>query len=301
MVLAMDTVTGSATDSAAAPPAGRATSLPSNRTWLLAVSMLSLQLGAGFAGRLMEAVGAAGAVMFRQGGAAVVLLVVCRPAWRGRSRSEWRAIVSLGLALAAMNTSFYAAVERLPLGVAVTVELVGPLGLAAALSRRAHDLVWVGVALAGVALLGGDAQHLDPVGLVFALLAAAGWASYILLSRAAGRWSTGVGSLGISMAIAAALVTPAGITAGSSLARPGVLALGAVVAVLAGLVPFSLEMVALRHVPARVFGVLMSLSPVAAAASGWLLLDQPLGGREAMAMVLVMTASTATLRTGRRS
>ena len=297
----MDTAATNSIAGEAALPAGGTTRLVPTRAWLLVVSMLSVQLGAGVAGRLMEAVGAPGAVLYRQGGVAVVLLLVCRPTWRGRTSSEWRTLIALGVALAAMNTSFYAAVERLPLGVAVTVELVGPLGLAAVMSRRVRDLVWVGAAVAGVAVLGGGGHDLDPVGLALALVAALGWASYILLSRAAGRWSTGVGSLGISMAIAAALVAPAGMAAGRSLVRPESLVLGALVAILAGLVPFSLEMTALRRVPPRVFGVLMSLSPVAAAASGWLVLGQRLGGRDLAAMVLVMTASLATVRAARRA
>ncbi|MBI5088348.1 MAG: EamA family transporter [Actinobacteria bacterium] len=267
-----------------------------DRTWLLAASMLSVQIGGGVAGRLMEDIGAPAVVMFRQGGAALVLLAWCRPSLRGRSRREWTTIVAFGCVLAAMNTSFYSPIERLPLGIAVTVELVGPLGLAAALSRRAVDLVCVAVAVCGVVLLGSADGGLDPLGLVLALVAALCWASYILLSRSAGQQSTGIGSLGLVMAIAALLVAPAGLRAGSALAHPRTLALGSPVALLAGLVPFSLEMVALRHVPARVFGVLMSLSPVAAAASGLVLLGQHLSIRDAVAMAMVIAASVATVR-----
>lgn len=279
-------------------PSGRV-ALVGDPTWLLALSILSVQIGAGFAGRLMDDIGAPAVVLFRQGGAALVLLAVCRPRLRGRSRRELVTIAALGTVLAMMNTTFYAAVERLPLGVAVTVELVGPLGLAVALSRRARDLLWVLVAVGGVVLLGEGGGDLDPLGLVFALLAAVGWASYILLSRATGRYSTGVGSLGLAMAVAALLVAPAGVGAGAAMVEPGTLAQGASVALLAGLIPFSLELVALRHVPARVFGVLMSLSPVAATASGWALLGQRLDVRQALAMALVMAASVATVRSTR--
>jgi inner membrane transporter RhtA len=268
-------------------------------TWLLALSMLSVQFGAGCAARLMTDIGAPAVVLFRQGGAALVLLCVCRPRLRGRTRSELVTIVALGLVLAAMNTSFYAAIERLPLGAAVTIELVGPLGLAAALSRRLSDLIWVLVAGAGVVLLGDSGAALDRWGLVLALMAAVGWASYILLSRSAGQQSQGVGSLGLAMSVAALAVTPAALGAGTAIVRPHSLALGALVAVLAGLVPFSLEMVALRRVPPRVFGVLMSMSPVAAAASGALLLDQGLTRRQLLAMGLVMIASLATVRSHR--
>ncbi|MGD9996340.1 MAG: DMT family transporter [Ilumatobacteraceae bacterium] len=279
-----------------AAPDHRARFTSIDRTWLLGASMVSVQIGGGVAARMMEHIGAPAVVMFRQGGAALVLLAWCRPALRGRSKREWATIAAFGCVLAVMNTSFYSAVERLPLGVAVTIELIGPLGLAAVLSRRAADLGCVAVAVCGVALLGGTGGGLDPVGLVFALVAAGGWAGYILLSRSAGQQSSGVGSLGLAMAIAAALVAPAGLGAGAALVHPRILVLGGLVAVLAGLVPFSLEMVALRHVPARVFGVLMSLSPVAAALSGLVLLDQGLSARDAVAMLMVIGASVVTVR-----
>lgn len=267
-----------------------------DRTWLLGLSMVSVQVGAGFASRLMTVIGSPGAVLYRQGGAALVLLVVTRPSVRGRNRREWATIATFGAVLAVMNTSFYAAVERLPLGVAVTIELTGPLGLAAVLSRRAADLGWVAVAMGGVVLLGGGGGGLDGAGVALALAAAAAWAGYILLSRSTGRLGGGVGSLGLAMAVAAMLVAPFGLRAGAVLARPDVVVQGAVVAVLAGLVPFSLELVALRRVPARVFGVLMSLSPVAAAGSGFVLLGERLSGRALAAMALVVAASVATVR-----
>ena len=182
-------------------------------------------------------------------------------------------------------------------GAAVTVELLGPLGLAAGLSRRLRDLGCVALALAGVVLLGWGGEHLDTFGLVLAVAAAGGWASYIMLSRSAGKASDGMGSLGLAMALAAVLVAPFGLAPGSALLRPNVMALGTVVAVLGALVPFSLELTALRHVPPRVFGVLMSLSPVAAVLSGWLLLGQDLTLRDAVAMVMVMAASLITVRT----
>jgi inner membrane transporter RhtA len=268
------------------------------RIWLLAVSMLSVQVGAGVAVRLMDDVGAPAVVMFRQGGAAVVLLAVCRPGLRGRSRRDLATIGAFGVALATMNTSFYAAIERLPLGVAVTIELLGPLALAASLSRRLAHLGCVAVAAVGMMLLGMSSGDTDPVGLLLALVAACAWAAYILLSRATGRQSSGMGSLGLAMALAAILVTPAGVAPGASLLRPHVLALAAVVAVLAGLVPYSLELLALRHVPPRVFGVLMCMSPVAAAGSGFVLLAQRPSVPDAFGMVLIIAASVATVGFG---
>jgi inner membrane transporter RhtA len=268
------------------------------RAWLLAVSMMSVQVGAGLAVRLMDDVGAPAVVMLRQGLAAIALLAVCRPRLRGRSRRELATTAALGVALAAMNTSLYGAIERLPLGVAVTVELLGPLGLAAALARRLTHAACVAVAAVGVVLLGMSGTGSDLTGLALALLAACGWAAYILLSRATGRQTGGMGLLGLAMALAALLVAPAGLAAGPSLLRPHTLGLGAAVAVLAGLVPYTLELLALRHVPARVFGVLMSMSPVAAAGSGLVLLGQRPSIPEAIGMGLVVGACVATVVLG---
>jgi inner membrane transporter RhtA len=198
--------------------------------------------------------------------------------------------------LAMMNVTFYAAVQRLPLGVAVTIELLGPLGLAAALARHVTELVWVGVALSGVAVLGEGDRSLDPAGIVFALVAAGCWATYILLSRRTGRQSAGIDDLALAMSVAALAVAPLGLRAGGELLNPHSLGIGALVAFLAALVPFSLELVALRRVPPRVFGVVMSLSPVAAAFSGFVLLGQHLTSLQFVAMAAVIVASIATVR-----
>lgn len=272
-----------------------------NRTWLLAVSIISVQIGAGYAGRLMDDIGPAGVVMLRQGLAALVLLAVTRPRLRGRTREQWRTIVAFGVILAVMNLTFYAAVERLPLGVAVTIELLGPLGLAAALSRRAIEFVWVGVAVLGVVLLGEGEGSLDPLGIVFVLIAAACWAAYIMVSRRAGQQSSGADSLALAMSIAALLAAPLGLRAGTALLDPRVLWIGLVVAVLAALVPFSVELVALRSVPPRVFGVLMSMSPVVATLSGFVLLDERLTATQITGMCVVIAASMATVLSARAS
>lgn len=269
--------------------------------WLVLGSIVSVQFGAGFARRLFDDVGPPAVVMLRQGGAALVLLAISRPNLRGRPAGEWRVILGLGIVLAGMNLTFYESVARLPLGVAVTIELLGPLGLAVALVRRAAEFWWTALALAGVVLLGEGGSSLDPLGVAFALAAAAGWAGYILLNRAAGRTASGVGVLALSMATASLAVAPLGLaTAGTSLVSGRVLLLGGLVALLSGLVPFSFEFVALRHVPARVFGLLMSLSPVAATLSGVLLLHEHLDALQWAAMAMVMVASAATVA-GRRS
>ena len=265
-----------------------------DRSWLLLGSMLSVQVGSGVAGRLFDDVGPAAVVLIRQGGAALVLLLACRPSLR-RSRRDWRTIVTFGLILATMNLSFYAAVERIPLGIAVTIELLGPLGLAAALSRGRREWLWVGVAVAGVVLLGEAGGALDPVGIVLVLVAAACWAAYILTSRRAGE-QAGIDALALAMSVAAITVAPLGLQAGSALVEPRTLVLGALVAVLAGLVPFSLELIALRHVPPRTFGVLMSLSPAAATLSGFMLLDERLTTVQLAGIATVIAASIATVR-----
>lgn len=264
--------------------------------WLVLTSILSVQVGAGFAKQLFADVGPAGVVMLRQGGAALVLVAVSRPWRRRRTWDEWRVVLAFGAVLAGMNLSFYEAVDRLPLGVAVTIELLGPLALAVGLSRRGHEFLWAGVAVAGVVLLGEGGTALDPVGIAFAVGAAACWGTYILLSRAAGRRSSGIDGLALAMATACLVASPFGLGAGDAFADPYVLAVGALVALLSGLVPFSLELVALRRVPARVFGVLMSLSPAAATLSGFVILDQRLTVVQLVAMAMVITASAMTVR-----
>lgn len=266
-----------------------------NRAWLLLASMMSVQLGSGVAGHLFDDVGPAGVVLLRQGGAALVLLLACRPTLRHRTPQAWSTIVTFGLILATMNLSFYAAVERLPLGVAVTIELLGPLGLAAALSRGRSQLAWVGLAIIGVVLLGEGDRSLDPLGVVFVLIAAACWAAYILTSRAAGA-QAGIDALALAMSVAAIVVAPLGLRAGGALIETRTLVLGALVAVLAGIVPFSLELLALRTVPPRVFGVLMSLSPAAATVSGFALLDERLTELQLAGIATVIAASIATVR-----
>lgn len=260
------------------------------------IGMCSVHTGAAIADGLMDRVGAAGAVLLRQGLAALVLLAVARPRVRTFDRSRWLTIVGFGVVLAGMNLTFYAAVERIPLGLAVTIELLGPLGLAASLSRRATDFVWLLVAVAGVVLLGRPGGGLDGVGVGLAVMAALGWASYIALQRRAGTQSTGVDGLACSLTVAAVLVLPLAIVgAGGDLVEGRSLWLGAVVAVLGALVPFSADLRALRDVPPRVFGVLMSLSPAVASLVGLVVLDERLRGRELVGVAAVVLASVGTL------
>jgi inner membrane transporter RhtA len=181
---------------------------------LIGASVLSVQLGAAVASSLFDRVGAPGTVLLRQGFAAALLLVIARPRLSGRPTADWTVVVGFGLVLAAMNACFYEAVARLPLGIAVTIELIGPLGLAAVLSRSRREVAYVVLAALGVVLLGGATHHVDIVGAVFALSAGLGWASYILLSRRTGRRFEGVEGLALAMAVATLAVAPLGIATG---------------------------------------------------------------------------------------
>ena len=273
-----------------------------NRTSFAVMSIVSVQLGAAVATSLFDRVGASGTVFLRQGIAALVLLAVTRPRLAGRTLGDWTVVAALRVVLAAMNLSFYAAVDRLPLGIAVTIELLGPLGLAAALSRTRQQVWCVAVAVVGVAILGlGSASdHLDPIGIVCAVTAAAGWASYIVLNRQLGRHFPNTDGLAFAMTIAALVTAPVAIpVAGGDLVDGRVLGIGVAVAMLSAAIPFSLELHALRTVDARTFGVIMSTSPAVAAVIGLILLDQRLGATQVVGMGCVVAASAAMARATR--
>ncbi|MFI8189675.1 EamA family transporter [Streptomyces sp. NPDC085946] len=260
---------------------------------------VSVQFGGALAVTLMPRAGALGVVTLRLLVAAVVLLVVCRPRVRGHTRSDWGTVLVFGVAMAAMNGLFYQAVARIPLGPAVTLEVLGPLALSVLASRRAVNLVWAGLALAGVFLLGGgDFAGLDPAGAAFALGAGAMWAAYIVFSARTGRRFPQADGLALAMTAAALLFLPLGIAeSGARLADPTTLALGAAVAVLSSVLPYTLELLALRRLPASTFAVLMSLEPALAATAGFLVLGQALSAPQAAAIALVIAASMGAVRT----
>jgi len=265
------------------------------RVPLVGVSILSVQLGAAIAASLFGRLGAPGTVLLRQGLAAAVLIAIARPRLAGRTRRDWQAICAFGVVLAAMNVCFYESVARLPLGIAVTIELFGPLGLAAALSRSAREWGYVILAAVGVVMLGGATSSLDWVGVAFALTAAIGWASYILLNRRMGRSFQGVDGLALAMVVATLTVAPLGIaTGGTRLIAPGALMTGFAVAMLSAAIPFSLELHALRSVGPRTFGIVMSSSPAVAAIMGWMVLHETLGPLQAAAIGCVVLASVGT-------
>ncbi|MFJ6295238.1 EamA family transporter [Streptomyces griseoviridis] len=265
---------------------------------------ISVQFGAALAISLMPRAGALGVVSLRLLVAAIVLLLVCRPRLRGHSRADWGTVVVFGVTMGAMNGLFYQAVDRIPLGAAVTLEVLGPLALSVLASRRAVNAVWAALALVGVFLLGGGGfDTLDPVGVGYALGAGAMWATYILFSARTGRRFPQADGLALAMAVAAVLFLPLGIAeSGSKLLDPTTLLLGAGVAVLSSVLPYTLELLALRRLPASTFAVLMSLEPAIAATAGFLVLHQALSATQALAIAFVVAASMGAVQTqvGRR-
>jgi inner membrane transporter RhtA len=272
---------------------------PSRGTVYALAAIASVQVGATVARHVFALLGPTGTVFLRVAFGAGILLAIARPRWPRFDVRQWRAIVAFGLIIAAMNLCFYQAIARIPLGVAVTIEFIGPLGVAIVGSRKARDFVWAAMAALGVALLsfsGGGA--VTTLGLLFALGAAAGWASYIVLGQRVGRLVPGPDGLAFALAVGGLALLPFGIAgAGSRLLDVRNLALGLVVAILSSAIPFSLEFAALRRLSRQVFGILMSLEPAMGAAAGFLFLGQRLALRDAIAIGLVMAASVGATRT----
>jgi inner membrane transporter RhtA len=270
-------------------------------TVLVVAAVGSVQFGAALAKTLFDDVGPGGTVFLRVLFAAVVLVAIWRPAVGGRSGADWRLITAFGLCLGAMNLAFYESLERIPLGIAVTFEFVGPLGVAIAGSRRPLDLAWVVLAAAGIVLLSDfGSADLDGLGVALALVAGGFWAAYILLSARVGRTFPGGSGLALAMVAAAAMLVPVGVAdAGGELLVPGVLAVGAAVAILSSAIPYTLEMEALRRMPVGVFGVMMSTEPAVAALAEFIVLDEGLATRELVAILLVVAASAGAARNAR--
>lgn len=260
---------------------------------LLFLSMASIHSGAAIAKGLFSQVSPFGMVSLRLGLGALVLLVLFRPRWRHYSGQDYRLLALLGLSMGVMNACLYHAIAYIPIGVAVTLEFIGPLGVALAHSRRGADWLWVALAAAGVTLLapvGGLSLH--PLGVLLALMAGACWAAYIVLSAKVGRVFPGTEGVAMAMTAGAIAIVPFGIAAeGTNLLNPYVLMMGFLVAVLSSALPYSLEMAALRQLPVRVFGVLMSLEPAVASCIGLIILGEQLSVRMVMAIVLVSLAS----------
>jgi inner membrane transporter RhtA len=255
-------------------------------------SMCSIQVGAALAQHLFPAVGAPGTTALRVGLAALILLAIRRPSLKRLDGRGVRALGLYGASLGLMNLCFYLALRTIPLGVAVAVEFVGPLVVAAASHRSRLDILWLVLAAGGLLLLapwGGRA--LDPLGLLLALGAGVFWGLYILFGQAAGKIGEGAASA-LGMGVAAVVVIPFGVAAaGTRLADPALLPLGLTVAVLSSALPYSLEMFALTRLPRATFGTLMSLEPAIGALSGFLLLGQHLSLRQGAAIAAVILAS----------
>jgi len=283
---------------------------------LVLTGVVSVQVGAGLAARLFTQIPPAAVTALRLWTAAALMVVVgARPLRQNLAalvrRRSWRdaaVVAAFGLTLAVMNYSIYQAFARIPLGIAVTIEFLGPLAVAVATSRRLIDLLWVALAGAGVALLtgtgntAGGGHGTDLVGLAFALLAGTAWAAYIILSRATGRRFPGASGLTIAMLVAAVVIVPVGVTAGrGALLRPSILATGLAIGLLSSIIPYTLELEALRRIPARVFGIWMSLEPAVAALVGLVMLGEALAVSEWAAIVCVMVACAGAARGSARA
>lgn len=282
---------------------GLTTTLQGHPVLLVLVAVLSVQFGGALAATLLPLVGVLGSVLLRILLAALLLLALVRPRWRGRSRADWGTVSGFALALTAMNICFYASLERLPIGVAVTIEFLGPLLLAAVTSRRARDGLAVALALLGVVLISEALTvpwaEMDLVGIALAASAGGFWAAYIVLSGRTGARFEGLDGMAIALTIGAVVLLPLGVVqAGTDLLDGEVLLRGLGIALLSSAIPYSLELLALRRLSAGVFGVLLSLEPAAAALAGLLVLSQTMQPLQVLGMAMVVSASIAVL--GRR-
>ena len=260
-------------------------------------SIASLQVGAAIAKDLFGTVSPTTLVWFRLLTSAVVLLAIVRLGVRGHSRLDWLIALAFGVCLVSMNWAIYQAFARIPLGIAVTIEFLGPLAVAVLGSKRLTDFVWVGLAGLGVALLGVSRAQLNPAGVAFALLAGLLWAGYILLSRQTGRRWPGISGLAVASLVGAVIIGPAAVRqAGDHLGDPRILLLGLAIGLLSSVVPYSFELLALRRMPARIFGILMSLEPAAAALAAMILLAEFLSPVQWLAMGCVVAASIGAAR-----
>jgi inner membrane transporter RhtA len=263
------------------------------------VGILSIQVGAAVAKQLFGVVGSAGAVALRLFFAAAVLLLVWRPSLR-LSRRTWAVVLGYGVVLGGMNLCFYIAIGTIPLGIAVTIEFLGPLAVALAGSRKLMDGLWALLAAGGVVLLTEGRGDLHLAGILFAIAAAVFWGLYILMGAALGRHTAEGNGLALGMAVAALITVPVGVVGGgTALLSPSVLILGLLVALLSSVIPYSLELEALRRIPPRVFGILLSLEPAVAALVGLVVLQESLGPWQWVAVLCVVGASVGATRTAK--
>ncbi len=271
-------------------------------TWLVIGGILSVQVGAAIAKNLFPLVPPTAMVWMRLATSALIFLLLFRPPVRYRSRVDWTVALAFGVALLGMNWSIYQSFARIPLGMAVTIEFLGPLCVAVLGSRRPADLAWVALAGTGVLLLGFTPHGLTWAGVGFALMAGLFWGAYILLSERTGRHWPGVTGLTVASMVGAVALAPAAIAeAGRALLNPTVLGLGVAVGLLSSVIPYSLELTALRRMPPRLFGVLMSIEPAAAAIAAMVILGEFLRPMQWVALACVVTASVGASRTQSQS
>ena len=269
--------------------------------WLVVVGILSVQLGAGIAKNLFDDADPTTLVWLRLATSAVVLAAAARPALHGRTTADWQVAVAFGVTLGVMNWAIYQSFARIPLGIAVTIEFLGPLTLAVVGSRRPRDLVWAALAAVGVALLGLEPGAVTWAGVGFALLAAAAWAAYILLSASTGRRWPGLEGLAVASVVATVMLTPFLVAfSGRGLGSPRVLLVGALVGLLSSVIPYSFELTALRTIRPSVFSILMSLEPAAAALAGIVVVNEYLSGSQWLAVACVVVASVGATRSESR-
>ena len=257
----------------------------------------SIQLGAATATTLFDELGLAGTVLLRLLFAAIALMALWRSPFRGHSALAWRLIIAFGLVVAGMNMSFYSAIDRIPLGIVTALAFIGPLAVAVWTSRQASDILWIVLAAAGVVLLSpGVGQSVEALGVAFALLAGAFWGTYIVTSARVGQAFESGHGLALAMTVGAVVMLPVGVVSGgSALLRPELLAVGLAVALLSTALPYSLELEALRRLPAGTVGVLMSMQPAVAVVVGLVALDQGLTATELLAVGVIVIASAGAL------
>lgn len=287
----------------------RATRPDSTATGALLViaGLVFQEVGASISVTLFPQIGPIGMVTLRLVFSALILLAVARPVLRGHTAGSWGSAVGFGLVLAGMNTFFYLSLARIPLGPAVTLEILGPLTLSVIAGRRWISALWAGIALLGVLFLGGVLLHsgestaLDPLGTLFALIAGALWVGYILLSSRTGKAFPGLNGLAIAAAVAALATLPlAAVTAGPALFHPVILLLGLGVAVLSSAIPYALEFIALRRLSPATFSIILASAPAIAAVAGLILLAQQLTLPQWAGIACVVGAGIGAVRTARR-
>lgn len=271
---------------------------------LVLLGIVSVQFGSAIAKASYGQIDAIGIVTMRLVFSAIIMLAITRPRLWGWTGEQWRPVILLGVLLALMNGMFYMSITTIPIGVAVTLEMIGPLTVAIAQTRRWSDALWVGLAAIGVVLLGARsfAGELDPLGIVLALGAGAAWGGYILASRQVGAKVKGLGGLAGAMGVSAIIAIPIGTasTIPAVIANPFVLLIGLAIAVCASAVPYGLELSALRRIGTREFGILMALEPAAASLMGFLIVHEHLTFTELLAIVLVAVASAGVAMTAAR-